>query len=96
MICTVLIVFLHVLFGDINYRNLLYSVVGPSHFVVKFTVDDTISIIPRKNIVSAMVPSVEDCCEVKWSNGEIIMATVLAAGKCTVHTCTCNFMCTYM
>ena len=81
MICTVLKAFLHVLFGDTNYRNLLYSVVGPSHFVVKFTVDDTISIIPRKNIVSATVPSVEDCCEVKWSNGEIIIATVLAAGK---------------
>ena len=58
----------------------MYSIVGPSYFVVKFSLDDTISIIPRKNIVSATVPSVEECCEVKWSNGEVIMATVLAAG----------------
>ena len=56
--------FLHVyiFYLAINYH---YSVVGPSYFVVKFSVDDTISMIPRKNIVGAAVPSVEDSCEVK-------------------------------
>ena len=49
---------------------------------MKFSVDDTISMIPRKNIVGTTVPAVNDCCEVKWSNGEVLMATVLAAGKC--------------
>ena len=78
--------FLHVyiFYSAINYH---YSVVGPSYFVVKFSMDDTISMIPRKNIVGATVPSVEDCCEVKWSNGEILMATVLAAGKCNKNVC---------
>ena len=72
----------------------LYSVVGPSYFVVKFSVDDTISMIPRRNIVGTTVPSLDDCCEVKWSNGEVLMATVLAAGKCVqvIFECTCIFM----
>ena len=65
---------------------MLYSVVhvhvGPAYFVVKFRVDDTISMIPRKNIVGTTVPAVDDCCEVKWSSGEVLTATVLAAGKC--------------
>ena len=41
------------------------SVVGPSYFVVKFNVDDTVSMIPRRNIVGTTVPSVGDCYEVK-------------------------------
>ena len=49
---------------------------------MKFSVDDTISMIPRKNIVGTTVPSVDDCCEVRWSSGEVLKATVLAAGKC--------------
>ena len=49
---------------------------------MKFSVDDTISMIPRKNIVGTTVPAVDDCCEVKWSSGGVLMATVLAAGKC--------------
>lgn len=67
--------------------NFLYSVVGPSYFVVKFSVDDTISMIPRKNIVGTTVPSVDDWCEMKWSSGEVLMATVLAAGKCDQCVC---------
>jgi hypothetical protein len=38
--------------------------------------------ISRRNIVGTTVPAVDDCCEVKWSSGEVLMATVLAAGKC--------------
>ena len=56
-----------------------HSVVGPSYFVVWFSVDDTISMIPRKKIVGTTVPSVDLCYKVKWSNGEVLMATVLAA-----------------
>jgi hypothetical protein len=48
---------------------------------VKFSVDDTISMIPRRNIVGTTVPAVDDCCEVKWSSGEVLMAAGLAAGK---------------
>ena len=42
----------------------------------------TISMIPTKNIVGTTVPAVDDCCEVKWSSGKLLMATVLAAGRC--------------
>ena len=62
---------------------------------MKFSVDDTISMIPRKNIVGTTVPAVDDCCEVKWSNGEVLMATVLAAGE--IKVCTSGyFTCVYM
>ena len=66
------------------------SVVGPSYFVVRFSIDDTISMIPRKNIIGTTTPSVDDCCEVKWSSGEVLMATVLAAGKCFFFICACT------
>ena len=61
---------------------------------MKFSVDDTISMIPRKNIVGTIVPAVDDCCEVKWSSGEVLTATVLAAGKCVqvVILCVCMYM----
>ena len=57
------------------------TIIGPSHFVVKFVIDETICVVPRKNIVSSSVPSVGDDCEVKWSDGEILTAVVMAAGK---------------
>ena len=52
--------------------------------------------IPRKNIVGTTVPDVDDCCEVKWSSGEVLMATILAAGKCVqvVILCVCACTCT--
>ena len=43
------------------------SITVPSHFVVKFLVDETV--IPRKNVVSEIMPSVGDNCDVKWSDG---------------------------
>ena len=57
--------------------------IGPSdsHFVVKFLSDETICIIPRKNIATPVMPSINDDCEVKWSDGELFWATVLAAGE---------------
>ena len=64
---------------------------------MKFSVDDTISMIPRKNIVGTTVPAVDDCYEVKWSNREVLMATVLAAGKyvqVVIILCVCTCTCT--
>ena len=40
---------------------------GPSHFVVKFHVDEAVCVVPRKNIVSDVVPPVGDNVYVKWS-----------------------------
>lgn len=62
---------------------LLNTTVGPSHFVVRFLVDETVCIIPKKNVADAAVPPVGDQCQVKWSDGEILTATQLhvAAGK---------------
>ena len=59
------------------------AITEPSHFVVKFLVDETVCVIPRKNVVSEIVPSVGDKCDVKWSDGDILTATLLAAGKTT-------------
>ena len=60
---------------------LLNTIVGPSHFLVRFLVDETVCIIPKKNIVDVAVPPIGNQCQVKWSNGEILTATLLAAGK---------------
>ena len=54
---------------------------------MKFSVDDTISTIPRKNFVGTTVPSVDDCCEVKWSSSEVLTATMLSTGKCDECVC---------
>ena len=53
-----------------------HSVVGPSYFVVWFSVDDTISMIPRKLLAQQYRRLTS---AIKWSNGEVLMATVLAA-----------------
>ena len=59
--------------------------------MVKFLVDETVCVIPRKNLVAEIVPSLGDSCEVKWSDGEILTATLLAAGKTAyivaLHSC---------
>ena len=61
----------------------LLNMIGPSdsHFVVKFPSDETMCIIPRKSIVSPAIPSINNDCEIKWSDGELFRATVLAAGE---------------
>ena len=35
----------------------------------------------KKNVVSESVPAVGENCEVKWSDGEVLTATLLAAGN---------------
>ena len=63
------------------------TLIGPSYFVVKFSVDETVCLVPRKNVVGPTTPSVDELCEVKWSSGEVLTATVLAAGKCQGCVC---------
>ena len=60
---------------------------------MKFSVDDTISMIPRKNIVGTTVYLLLTTA-VKWSSGEVLMATVLAAGKCVQVVILCVYVCT--
>ena len=38
-------------------------------------------VVPRKNIMNAVVPPVGENVQVKWSDGDILGATLLAAGK---------------
>ena len=64
------------------YAKIYIIVSGPSHFVVRFSMDETVCIVPRKKILSSStLPSVGDCCDVQWSSGEILTATVFASGK---------------
>ena len=48
--------------------------------MVRFTTDEAVSCVPAKFLVT---PPTEDNnnCEVKWSDGEIYDATVLASGR---------------
>ena len=64
-------------------------VIGPTYFVVRFIVDETVCIVPQKKIMSPAIPSVGDSYEVKWSSGEILTATVLATGESLIHDISC-------
>ena len=55
--------------------------IEPSHFVVRFFIDEAVCVVPRKNVMNAVVPPVGDDAQVKWSDGEVLDATLLAAGK---------------
>ena len=57
------------------------SIGSCSHFVVRFVLDECISTIPAKRIVSPAPSSVTvgDSCTVKWTDGQY-EAVVLATG----------------
>lgn len=46
--------------------------------------DETVSVVPRKNITNKAIPPIDGEVDVKWSDGEVLTATLLAAGK---HSC---------
>ena len=48
---------------------------------MKFHVDETFCITPRKHVVNPSIPSVGADCKVKWSSSEVLDATVLAVGE---------------
>ena len=52
----------------------------PNYFLVKFTVDKALCVIPRKNIVDQNELSVNGRCLVKWSK-DTLEATVIALGE---------------
>ena len=54
---------------------------GASHFLVKFDIDDCVSVIPRKCIINLDNLSVGEHCEVSWNNSEVLDATILAMGE---------------
>ena len=59
---------------------LLLFVAAPTHYVIKFYADDTVSIVPRKRVIGSMNPGIGDECEVKWQRGDVFSGVVMAAG----------------
>ena len=54
--------------------------VGPRHCVDRFDKDNRIASVPIKLVVKPE-PSVGDECSVRWSDGVVYTATVLAMGE---------------
>jgi len=69
---------------------------APTHALVQFEEEDTISVVPLKRVSS---PPREDLakgvrCTVKWALGKLYLGVVLAIGKafcsfCTLYHITC-------
>ena len=59
-----------------------------TYFVVKFTEDEEVSVVPAKCIVDPSPSSlkVSSLCSVRWSDKRTYNATVLAIGESKVHT----------
>ena len=53
----------------------------PNYFLVKFTVDEALCVVARKNIVDPHELSVNGRCLVKWSKKDILEAMVIAMGE---------------
>ena len=61
-------------------RQTILKTTGPSYFLVRFHVDDTLCVVPRKKLVDPSSQCENGECLVKWSAKEILKATVLAMG----------------
>ena len=62
---------------------LILKTTGPSYFLVRFHVDDTLCVVPRKKLVDRTNQCENGECHVKWSAKEILKATILAMGDKT-------------
>ena len=66
-----------------TFKETLLKTTGPSYFLVKFHVDNTICVIPSKKMVNPTNLCVDGECQEKWSAKEILKATVVAMGEKT-------------
>ena len=55
-------------------------IAGPSHFLVRFHVDDCLCVVARKYINDTDKLCVNEECQVKWNAKELLSATVIAMG----------------
>ena len=64
-------------------RQAILKTALPSHFLVKFHVDETLCVIPKKNLVDPthLHVQVGGSCSVKWNATEVLEATVMAMGE---------------
>ena len=55
----------------------------PTHVLVRFNVDDCLSVVPIKNVVKQPDMPLKQgiSCTVKWSSGELFACTVIGTGK---------------
>ena len=62
-------------------RQAILKTALPSHFLVKFHVDETLCVIPKKNLVDPTHLQVGGSCSVKWNATEVLEATIVAMGE---------------
>ena len=64
-------------------RHALKASATATHFVVKFTEDEEVSVVPAKRIVNPPPSTlqVSSLCSVRWSDNKTYDATVLAMGE---------------
>ena len=62
-------------------RQAILKTALPSYFLVKFHVDETLCVIPKKNLVDPTHLQVGGSCNVKWNSTEVLEATIVAMGE---------------
>lgn len=64
-------------------RQVLKATSGATHFVVKFTEDQAVSVVAAKHVVEPLPSTLKVFgeCLVKWSDNKTYKATILAMGK---------------
>ena len=59
---------------------------APTHACITFD-DGSTSVVPTKNIVNQSNLKVNGVCEVKWTDGKVYYATIVALGKASSRLC---------
>ena len=59
---------------------------APTHACITFD-DGSTSVVPTKNIVNQSNLKVNGMCEVKWTDGKVYYATIVALGKASSRLC---------
>ena len=59
---------------------------APTHVCITFE-DGSPSVEPTKNVVNQSNLKVNDVCEVKWTDGKVYKATIVALGKASSRLC---------
>ena len=59
-------------------RQTILKTSSGSHALVRFQVDDTLSVVPIRRIIDGSIK--DELCDVEWDDSEILRAIIVAIG----------------